>query len=199
MNCACEPERSRMVNGSISSSSTIAVTRMKGSGTPRSRGGSRTISPARRATIRTVLWLELVMVDQQLRQKRGQTPTIADYEDGCPDKRILLISRQRSSTPSPLPGPTVSRPGPGSPERRARDDPGSDWRALLKTIRDSGRRTRCRRRRRGRRRHHGLWRAARSIHFYPQRGPTTTRPVHRCCQHDRRGLADGGSAGSGGA
>ncbi len=40
--------------------------------------------------VRTALWLELVMVDQQLRQGRGETPTLADYREKCPDEKILL-------------------------------------------------------------------------------------------------------------
>ena len=40
--------------------------------------------------LRTLLWLELVMVDQQLRQKRGETPTLADYKERCPDERVML-------------------------------------------------------------------------------------------------------------
>ena len=39
---------------------------------------------------RVVLWLELVLVDQQLRQRRGEMPTLADYQDQCPDRPILL-------------------------------------------------------------------------------------------------------------
>ena len=38
---------------------------------------------------RVVLWIELVLVDQQLRQRRGEMPTLADYGI-CPDRPILL-------------------------------------------------------------------------------------------------------------
>src|SRR5262249_16063405 len=38
---------------------------------------------------RVVLWIELVLVDQQLRQGRGETPTLADYGI-CPDRPLLL-------------------------------------------------------------------------------------------------------------
>ena len=40
--------------------------------------------------VRTALWLELVMVDQQLRQKSGEKPTLADYKERCPDEQVLL-------------------------------------------------------------------------------------------------------------
>ncbi len=40
--------------------------------------------------VRSLLWLELVMLDQQLRESRRERPTIADYKDACPDQRILL-------------------------------------------------------------------------------------------------------------
>jgi WD40 repeat protein/tRNA A-37 threonylcarbamoyl transferase component Bud32 len=40
--------------------------------------------------VRTLLWLELVMVDQELRCKSGETTTIADYRERFPDEPILL-------------------------------------------------------------------------------------------------------------
>jgi tRNA A-37 threonylcarbamoyl transferase component Bud32 len=40
--------------------------------------------------VRTALWLELVMLDQELRRSRGDTVTIQEYQDRCPDRTILL-------------------------------------------------------------------------------------------------------------
>ena len=40
--------------------------------------------------VATALWLELVMVDQQLRQKSGEKPTLADYKERCPDAQAFL-------------------------------------------------------------------------------------------------------------
>ena len=54
------------------------------------RRGLRTTSRAWKANCAPLLWLELVMVDQQLRQKRGETPTLADYKERCPDERVML-------------------------------------------------------------------------------------------------------------
>jgi WD40 repeat protein/tRNA A-37 threonylcarbamoyl transferase component Bud32 len=91
--------------------------------------------------VRTALWLELIMLDQQLRQKRRQTSTILDYKDGCPDKQILLdLSSEvidpiaaRHSTGIPVrpdlwnDGP-VTTPGMDGPS--AEDSPGpADGRA----------------------------------------------------------------------
>ncbi len=39
---------------------------------------------------RTALWLELVMLDQELRRDTGDEPTLADYHESCPDGMILL-------------------------------------------------------------------------------------------------------------
>jgi WD40 repeat protein/tRNA A-37 threonylcarbamoyl transferase component Bud32 len=40
--------------------------------------------------LHSVLWLELVMVDKELRQRRGDAPTLAEYKDRCPDDRVFL-------------------------------------------------------------------------------------------------------------
>ncbi len=60
---------------------------------------------------RTLLWLELVMVDQQLRRKCGETPTIAEYEQGCPDERVLLDVS--TAGPGPFIEPQSTDAGPG--------------------------------------------------------------------------------------
>ncbi len=39
---------------------------------------------------RLATWLELVMLDQELRRGRGQTPTLADYRESCPDRMVWL-------------------------------------------------------------------------------------------------------------
>ena len=39
---------------------------------------------------RTALWLELVMLDQELRRGKGEETTLADYQKACPDGMILL-------------------------------------------------------------------------------------------------------------
>jgi hypothetical protein len=39
---------------------------------------------------RLALWLELVMLDQELRRGRGETPTLADYAESCPERMVWL-------------------------------------------------------------------------------------------------------------
>ena len=39
---------------------------------------------------RAALWLELVMLDQELRKGLGETPTLADYRESCPDRAVFL-------------------------------------------------------------------------------------------------------------
>jgi WD40 repeat protein/tRNA A-37 threonylcarbamoyl transferase component Bud32 len=39
---------------------------------------------------RLALWLELVMLDQDLRRVRGESPTLADYRESCPDRMVWL-------------------------------------------------------------------------------------------------------------
>ncbi len=39
---------------------------------------------------RVALWLELVMLDQELRRGRGESPTLADYRESCPDRMVWL-------------------------------------------------------------------------------------------------------------
>jgi WD40 repeat protein len=36
------------------------------------------------------LWMELVLIDQELRRGRGETPTLADYRESCPDPVLLV-------------------------------------------------------------------------------------------------------------
>jgi len=62
--------------------------------------------------VRTLLWLELVMVDQQLRNKRGETPTLAEYKERCPDQRILLDVSTAFVAPLTAPRSTDTGPGP---------------------------------------------------------------------------------------
>ena len=40
--------------------------------------------------VRTALWLELALADQALRRSLGETVTIEEYQDHCPDKAVLL-------------------------------------------------------------------------------------------------------------
>ncbi len=40
--------------------------------------------------VRPALWLELVLLDQELRKGEGEEPTWADYQESCPDAKILL-------------------------------------------------------------------------------------------------------------
>jgi len=61
--------------------------------------------------VRTLLWLELVMVDQQLRHKCGETLKLADYKEKCPDQRILLDVSTAFLTPLVAPRSTDTRPG----------------------------------------------------------------------------------------
>ncbi|MFI5454332.1 MAG: WD40 repeat domain-containing serine/threonine protein kinase [Isosphaerales bacterium] len=61
--------------------------------------------------VRTLLWLELVMVDQQLRHKRGETPTLAEYKQSCPDQRILLDVSTAFLAPVVPPRSTDAGPG----------------------------------------------------------------------------------------
>src|SRR5690242_3093687 len=35
-------------------------------------------------------WVELVLLDRELRQGRGETTTLADYRESCPDPMLLL-------------------------------------------------------------------------------------------------------------
>ncbi len=39
---------------------------------------------------RVVLWLQLVLLDRELREGRGETPTLADYRESCPDRAVFL-------------------------------------------------------------------------------------------------------------
>ena len=39
---------------------------------------------------RVALWLELVMLDQELRRGKGEEPTLADYRESCPDRMVFL-------------------------------------------------------------------------------------------------------------
>jgi WD40 repeat protein/tRNA A-37 threonylcarbamoyl transferase component Bud32 len=40
--------------------------------------------------MRTTLWLELALMDQSLRQSQGETVTIEEYQDHCPDQAVWL-------------------------------------------------------------------------------------------------------------
>jgi hypothetical protein len=61
--------------------------------------------------MRTLLWLELAMVDQQLRHKRGETPTLTEYKERCPDQRILLDVSTALLAPVAAPRSTDTGPG----------------------------------------------------------------------------------------
>jgi WD40 repeat protein len=57
---------------------------------------------------RLTLWLELVMLDQDLRREQGETPTLADYRESCPSGMVWLdlstdhIGVSRQSEPSAI-------------------------------------------------------------------------------------------------
>jgi WD40 repeat protein/tRNA A-37 threonylcarbamoyl transferase component Bud32 len=57
------------------------------------------------------LWLELVMLDQELRAGRGESVTIADYQDSCPDPSIWLNIETASLTSMVTPEPSAASPG----------------------------------------------------------------------------------------
>jgi hypothetical protein len=59
---------------------------------------------------RVVLWLELVLVDQQLRRRRGETPTLAEYQDQCPDWPIVLDVETDPLGALAAPGQPVTEP-----------------------------------------------------------------------------------------
>ena len=199
MNRAFEPTSIADGQRRIEAHRRAAVTCTKGIGTPRSRRGSRTISAGRKGEVRTVLWLELVMLDQQLRQKRRQniqrswtTRTDARTSGFC------LTFPRRCSTPSPRRGRTISLPtwisGMTSPRR-----PRERLAPLLKTFRAPATSAMPAR---GRRPKTPPWPLAsrRSIPTCPRRGPTPTRPVLSTCrEHHRARAGKAALAGSGGA
>jgi WD40 repeat protein/tRNA A-37 threonylcarbamoyl transferase component Bud32 len=43
------------------------------------------------AETQCTLWVELVLLDHELRQDRGETTTLADYRESCPDPKLLPI------------------------------------------------------------------------------------------------------------
>jgi WD40 repeat protein/serine/threonine protein kinase len=61
--------------------------------------------------VRKSLWLELVMIDQQLRQRIGETPLFSDYEHRCPDKSIILDVSTVSLHSVAAPDRTEADPG----------------------------------------------------------------------------------------
>jgi eukaryotic-like serine/threonine-protein kinase len=73
--------------------------------------------------LRTLLWLELVMVDQQLRRKCSEVPTILDYKDGCPDERILLELSTDVRAPVAAPRSTDITPHDAGAVPKAEDGP----------------------------------------------------------------------------
>jgi WD40 repeat protein/tRNA A-37 threonylcarbamoyl transferase component Bud32 len=68
---------------------------------------------------RTLLWLELVMVDKELRQKCGLSTPFAEYTDGCPDKRVLLDVSTARMSPVAAPRPTDTGNGVDLPDGRS--------------------------------------------------------------------------------
>jgi WD40 repeat protein len=66
------------------------------------------------------LWLELVMLDQELRLGAGETVRIEDYQDQCPDRSIWLDVSTVGLTPSPtLVDPGRDRSPAVDPSREA--------------------------------------------------------------------------------
>jgi WD40 repeat protein/serine/threonine protein kinase len=53
--------------------------------------------------MRTTLWLELVLTDQSLRQSHGETVSIEEYQDHCPDRAVLLDISTAQMAPLLLP------------------------------------------------------------------------------------------------
>ena len=60
--------------------------------------------------VRTTLWLELALLDQELRQAQGETVAIEEYQVRCPDQKVFLdVSTAVWAPYTPL--PVVPRPG----------------------------------------------------------------------------------------
>src|SRR5689334_7290685 len=90
--------------------------------------------------VRVVLWLELVLVDQQLRRGRGDLPTLADYQDQCPDRAVLLDVESDPLAPVATPEQPATEPDRralppaaanghhGPPGAEGRDGPGASLR-----------------------------------------------------------------------
>jgi len=55
--------------------------------------------------VRTTLWLELALTDQALRQRQGETVTIEEYQDHCPDQAVWLDVATGSMPPFVLLAP----------------------------------------------------------------------------------------------
>ena len=179
MNRAFEPRRSRMVNEELKLIDERCDLYERDWNASVSQRVENYLGGAE-GEVRTVLWLELVMLDQQLRQKRRQTSTILDYEDGCPDKRILLDLSSEVLDPFAA---------AGSNDIPSHLDLGNDEPAtapgqlapLLKTFRAPATSAMPAR---GRRPKTPPWPLAsrRSIPTCPRRGPTPTRPVLSTCR-----------------
>ncbi len=83
-------------------------------------------------------WLELVMLDQELRRGRGETPSLDDYRASCPDRKVWLDVSTGDLPPADGPGVDVADltvagrldevfPGRPRPDRTSgRDDPDVD-------------------------------------------------------------------------
>ena len=56
--------------------------------------------------VRTTLWLELALMDQALRQGQGETVTIEEYQDHCPDRAVWLDVATCNMPPFVPPPPT---------------------------------------------------------------------------------------------
>src|SRR5262245_49046032 len=80
---------------------------------------------------RLALWLELVMLDQELRRGRGESPTLADYRESCPDRMVWLdlstgelepIGEAGTGVREPTDAVPVAEPAAGDPgPARTRD------------------------------------------------------------------------------
>ena len=69
------------------------------------------------AETRATTWIELVLLDQELRQGRGEKPTLAEYRASCPDPSVWL----ELSTDNLLPAPgAVAEVDPGEYTRAGR-------------------------------------------------------------------------------
>ncbi len=73
-----------------------------------------------RDEIRVALWLQLVLIDRELREGRGETPTLADYRESCPDRGVFLDLSTDEFDPvvqpdaePKLPAGSVAEPKPG--------------------------------------------------------------------------------------
>lgn len=70
---------------------------------------------------RVALWLQLVLLDHELREGRGEMPTLADYRESCPDRAVFLdLSTDEFD---PVVAPDTETKLPARPELEAPPEP----------------------------------------------------------------------------